>query len=184
MTRQRPQKLIQVAQIAGAHGVRGDVRVRSFTAEPGACFGYGPLRDAQGAVLIEVKTVRTAKDHFIVTPKTLRQKEEWDAMKGTALFVPRDALPPPEGTDEFYHADLLGLPVYLDGVVFGEVRAIFDHGGGDLLDVKRLSGGPSVLIPFTREAVPVVDVGNARIELGEVSEWLDLDESGRPEGPE
>lgn len=181
MSARKAPRLVQLAQIGGAHGVRGDVRVRSFTADPLDCFAYGPLLDGAGGILLEAKSVREAKDHFIVTPKRARQKEEWDALKGAGLFVPRDALPPPEDTDEFYHADLIGLPVYLDGAVVGHVRAVQDFGGGDLLDIafeapKRMSA----FIPFTKETVPLVDLSAGRIELGDVSDWLDLSEEDKP----
>lgn len=164
------RRLIQIAALGGAHGVRGDVRVRSFTARPEDCFRYGPLLSENGIVLVEPVRWKPAKDQFVVTPKAPRQKEDWDAMKGTGLFVPRSILPPPEDSDEFYHADLIGLPVYLDGVVVGEVKALQDFGAGDLLDISF--EGRRVFLPFTKAAVPIVDLTAGRIELGDVSEWV------------
>jgi len=84
--------------------------------------------------------------------------------------VPRSALPPPEDSDEFYHADLIGLPVYLDGRVVGEVKAVQDFGAGDLIDISF--EGARVFLPFTKAAVPVVDLAAGRIELGDVTDWL------------
>ena len=175
MTRRVGQPLIQVAVLAGAHGVRGDVRVKSFTGDPEACFTYGPLLAADGKPLLTVRQFRPMKDHFIVVPALPRQTEEWDALGGTALLVPSDALPPPEDADEFYHADLLGLPVYRDGVMIGRVRAIQDFGSGDLIDIAFEDGsGQSAFLPFTREVVPVVDISAGGIELGPAAaDWLD-----------
>ncbi len=181
MTKRAGERLIQLAAIAGAHGVRGDVRVKSFAAQPEACFAYGPLLTGDGSVLLEAVKWREAKDHFIVTPKQARQKEEWDALKGTGLFVPRSALPPPEDSDEFYHADLIGLPVYLDGHVVGEVMAVQDFGAGDLLDISF--EGRRVFLPFTKAAVPLIDLASGRIELGDVTEWLAQPETGPAEEP-
>ncbi len=175
MTKRAGQSLIQVAVLAGAHGVRGDVRVKSFTGDPQACFTYGPLLGADGKPALTVRQVRPMKDHFVVVPVHPRQKEEWDALKGTPLFVPREALPPPGDADEFYHADLIGLPVYRDGAMIGRVRAVEDFGSGDLIDIAFEDGsGQSAYLPFTREVVPVVDIGAGRIELGEAAaDWLD-----------
>jgi 16S rRNA processing protein RimM len=170
MSRRAGERLIQIAAIAGAHGVRGDVRVKSFTAVPEACFSYGPFLSDRAQTLLEAVKWREARDHYIVTPKHPRQKEEWDGLKGTGLFVPRAALPPPEDSDEFYHADLIGLPVYLDGHVVGEVRAVQDFGAGDLLDISY--AGRRVFLPFTKAVVPVVDLAGGRIELGDVADWL------------
>ena len=102
------ERLVVVGAIAGAHGVRGDVRVKSFTEEPDALFTYGPLISETGEPLLEALKIRPGKDHFIVTPKRPREKEDWDALKGTRLHVPRSVLPPPE-PDEFYVDDLVGL---------------------------------------------------------------------------
>jgi 16S rRNA processing protein RimM len=152
--------------------VRGDVRVTSFTADPGNAFAYGPLLGADGAALVTAVSVRAASTHFIVTPKEKRQKEAWDALKGTPLFVPRKALPEPDDAEEFYHEDLIGLSAYRDGVVVARVRAVQNFGGGDLLELTPISGGESWLIPFTREAVPTVDLRAGRIELGDIDPWL------------
>lgn len=177
MTNTPGRRLIRIAQLAGAHGVRGDVRVKSFTAHPEDCFAFGPLLSQAGEVLLDPAGVREGKDHFIVTPKPpargrpARTREDWDALKGEGLFVPREALPPPDDADEFYHEDLIGLPVWRDGAMIGQVRALADFGAGDIIDIALVTGG-SVMLPFTREAVPLIDLAAGRIELGDVSDWL------------
>ena len=145
--------LVVVGVILGAHGVRGDVRVKSFTAEPDARFDYAPFLSENGEVLITPARARPAKDHYIVAPESARQKEEWDAMKGTKLYVPRDALPDPED-DEFYVDDLVGLEVFAGGdAPIGRVKAVLNHGASDLIEVQPKPSGKPVLIPFTLEDV-------------------------------
>lgn len=167
------QKLIVVGVLRGAHGVRGDVRVQSFTAEPEDCFAYGPLLDEKGGALLEAVSARPAKDHFIVRPKTLRQKEEWDALKGVKLYVPRDAFEAPED-DEFYIEDLVGLAaVSPEGASVGRVKAVQNYGAGDLLEIAPMAGGKSVFVPFTEAAVPDVDLEAGRIVILEFDAWAD-----------
>ncbi|MEP1143037.1 MAG: ribosome maturation factor RimM [Henriciella sp.] len=165
--------LVVIGAILGAHGVRGDVRVKSFTAEPDALFEYAPFLDDAGKVLIAPVRARPAKDHFIVTPKTMLQKEEWDGLKGTKLYVPRDALPAPDD-DEFYIEDLVGLDVFTGGdTPLGRVKAVLNHGAGDLIEVDPKNGAKSVLVPFTLEDVPVIDLGLKRIVVANFEVWAD-----------
>lgn len=157
--------------LAGAHGVRGDVRVKSFTAEPEALFGFGPLLDEAGKPLLEAKSVRLAKDHFIVTPKAPLQREEWDALKGTRLHVPRSALPDPD-EDEIYIDDLVGLSVVdTDGAPLGKVKAVQNFGAGDLLEIAPTGGGSAVYIPFTEEDVPELDLQAGRVIVASWELW-------------
>lgn len=172
-------KRVVVGAIIGAHGVRGDVRVKSFTAMPDAIFSYGPLLDAAGECLLEVKSARPAKDHFIVTPKAPRQKEEWDALKGTKLHVPRAALGDAD-EDEFFIDDLVGLTVFAGGdAPVGTVKAVQNFGAGDLIEIQPEAGGKTVFVPFTHEDVPTVDVAAGRIVAASFDLWAD--ESGSPE---
>ena len=165
--------LIVVGAIMGAHGVRGDVRVKSFTAEPDAIFEYTPFLDERGKILIDPKGARPAKDHFIIIPIGPKQKEEWDALKGTKLYVPREALPETE-EDEFYIEDLVGLSVFSGGEeVIGTVKAVFNHGAGDLLEIQPHERGKPVLIPFTLEDVPVVDLALKRVVVTSFEVWAD-----------
>ena len=164
--------------IIGAHGVRGDVRVKSFTADPDDLFDYGPLLDQRGAVLLEAASARPAKSHFIVTPKAPRQKEAWDALKSTPLHVPRAALPPTDD-DEVYVDELIGLTALdADGARLGTVKAVQNYGAGDLLEVSPAGGGKTVLVPFTEEDVPEIDIGAGRLVIPQWALWADEGEAG------
>lgn len=165
--------LVVVGVILGAHGVRGDVRVKSFTAEPEALFEYAPFLSETGDVLIDPVRARPAKDHFIVTPEKALQKEEWDRLKSTKLYVSRDILPEIE-EDEFYIEDLVGLQVYSGGdTPIGRVKAVLNHGAGDLIEVQPTPNGKPVLVPFTLDDVPVVDLNARRIVIATFEIWAD-----------
>jgi 16S rRNA processing protein RimM len=184
MNKTADNRLIVVGVLKGAHGVRGDVRVRSFTADPEAVFDFGPLMDEAGKVLLTPKSARPGKDHFIVRPKEQKQKEDWDAMRGTLLHVPRASLPDAE-EDEFYIEDLVGLDVYSGGNErTGRIRAVQDFGAGDLLDID-LAGGGSVFVPFTLADVPVVDLAARRVVVATLDEWTAAsdEEDAPPETP-
>ncbi|KAJ54720.1 16S rRNA-processing protein RimM [Actibacterium mucosum KCTC 23349] len=151
-----------VGAIAGSFGVRGEVRLKSFCAEPEAIGDYGPLTTKEGTSFT-VTVTRPIKNGFAARLSGVSSKEAADGLKGTQLFAPRDALPAlPD--DEFYHADLIGLAV-LDtgGAELGEVRAVHNHGATDLLEVFKRGYKSTVLLPFTREAVPTVDLTSGRI---------------------
>ena len=165
--------LVVVGVIMGAHGVRGDVRVKSLTTEPDALFEYAPFLSEAGKTLIAPIRIRAAKDHFIVSPKTPLQKEEWDSMKGTKLFVPRGVLPE-TGEDEYYIDDLVGLDVFTGGdTATGRVKAVLNHGAGDLIEVQPTASDKPVLVPFTLEDVPVVDISKNRIVVSNFDIWAD-----------
>ncbi|MEZ6013331.1 MAG: ribosome maturation factor RimM [Hyphomonas sp.] len=173
------KKMIVVGVLKGAHGVRGEVRVKSFTADPEAVFDYGPLVDAAGKLVLTPKSARPGKDHFIVRPKEQKQKEDWDALRGTLLHVPRASLPEAD-EDEFYIEDLVGLDVFAGGNErAGRVRAVQDFGAGDLLEID-LAGGGSVLVPFTLADVPVVDLAARRLVVATLDDWMDAGEGAPP----
>ncbi len=153
----KPKNPIQMAVIGAAHGIRGEVRVKPFTADPLALKSYGPLF-AQDGRTFEIAALRPAGDMLVVRFKSVSDRDAAEALNGTALFVDRAALPDGGEEDEFYHADLVGLAVRDDmGVAIGKVIAVQDFGGGDLLEIEH-RGKRGVLIPFTLAAVPVVDV--------------------------
>ncbi|MEM6901188.1 MAG: ribosome maturation factor RimM [Pseudomonadota bacterium] len=165
--------LVVVAVILGAHGVRGDLRVRSFTEFSEDAFSYGPLLDQDANALVEPLKALPAKDHFIVTPKTSRQKEEWDAMKGKLLHVPRSLLPDPED-DEIYIDDLVGLSVKaIDGAVIGLVKAVQNFGAGDLLEVAPNENLKTVFVPFTEDDVPEIDIAAGYLVAATFDLWAD-----------
>jgi 16S rRNA processing protein RimM len=147
---------VLLAVIGGAHGIKGEVRVRSFTADPEDVGAYGPLVDAKGR-RYTVASARLQKNVVVVRFKEVADRNAAELLNGTELFVDRAALPA-EGEDEFYQADLVGLVARLmDGTVIGEVVAFHDFGAGDILEIAP-DGGASVMIPFTEAAVPEVDL--------------------------
>lgn len=155
-------RLICVGAVAGAFGVGGEVRLKSFCAEPGAIAGYGPLVTEDGARAFEVQITRPVKGGFAARLSGVATREEAEALRGTRLCVPRGRLPAP-GEEEFYHADLIGLAVVdTGGAGLGRVRAVHDFGAGDVIEID-LGGGKSVMIPFTRAVVPEVDLAAGRL---------------------
>ena len=154
--------LICVGAIAGSFGVRGEVRLKSFCADPEAIAEYSPLSDEAG-VSYTVTLTRSIKNGFAALLSGVDTKEQADALNGVQLFAPRDRLPD-LGDEEYYHTDLIGLRV-LDtgGTEIGTIRSVHDHGAGDLLEIQGPGMKASVLLPFTRTCVPTVDVGSGKI---------------------
>jgi 16S rRNA processing protein RimM len=154
-------ELTCVGAIAGAFGVHGEVRLKSFCADPAAIAGYSPLV-TEGGHIFGVRIVRPISGAFAARLTGVATREEAEALKGTRLYAPRDRLPPLE-EEEYYHADLIGLAVVdAGGAPIGTVRAVLDHGAGAILEIER-KGAPEVLLPFTRAAVPTVDIAGRRI---------------------
>ncbi|OYX45173.1 MAG: 16S rRNA processing protein RimM [Alphaproteobacteria bacterium 32-64-14] len=152
-------KLIVVAQIAGAFGVKGEARVRSFTDDPAAAFTYGPLLDADGRVVLTPVKHRPLNEGFGVTTAEKKQREEWEAMRGTLLHAAREALPAPaEEEGEVYVADLIGCDVvHVDGRRLGVVKAMHDFGAGDLVEVQP-PAGQAYFLPFTEDVFTQLDM--------------------------
>jgi 16S rRNA processing protein RimM len=152
-----------IGAVAGAHGVRGDLRVRAFTARPEDVGAYGAVETEDGRSL-SLRVLRSLKDGVVLARIAgVTDRDQAEALRSRRLYVPRAALPAPE-EDEFYHADLIGLAVQRgDGVALGTVAAVHDFGAGDILDIVPAEGGESVLLPFTRETVPVVDLPGGRL---------------------
>lgn len=172
----KTDRLIPMGVLKGAHGVRGEVRVKSFTADPDALFTYGPLMDEAGKVLLTPVSARAGKDHFIVRPKENLQKEEWDALRGCLVHVSRDRLPEAD-EDEFYFEDLIGMPVYTVGdEPEGRVRAVQNFGSDDLLEIEIPGAPATVYVPFTRADVPVIDMAAGRIIIPELALWANPDD--------
>ncbi|ANT60460.1 16S rRNA processing protein RimM [Salipiger sp. CCB-MM3] len=156
-------EMICVGALGGAFGVNGEVRLKSFTADPEAIADYAPLTNEDGSRSFDLQITRPLKGGFAARLSGVRTKEEADALKGVQLYAPRDRLPDlPD--DEFYHADLIGLMV-LDtgGAKIGTVKAVLNHGAADLLELQVPGASSTVLLPFTREVVPTVDLASGRI---------------------
>lgn len=152
---------ICVGAIAGAFGVRGEVRLKSFCAVAEDIASYGPLTSEDGKRSFTIKLTRPVNGGLGARLTGVETREDAEALKGATLWAERSALPSlPD--DEFYHADLIGLEVFdTGGVALGRVRAIHDHGAGDILEVTGSKG--ALLIPFTQAAVPTVDLATGRI---------------------
>lgn len=150
-----------VGAIAGAFGVRGEVRLKSFCTVPEDIAAYGPLTTEDGGRSFAVRLTRPVTGGLGARLSGVETREQAEALRGTTLWAPRAALPSLP-YDEFYHADLIGLPVFdPGGAPLGTVRAIFDHGAGDIVEVAGPGG--TLLLPFTRVVVPTVDLAAGRI---------------------
>lgn len=155
--------LICVGAIMGAFGVKGEVRLKSFCAEPEAIADYGPLTNEDGSKTYDLKITRAVKGGFAARIKDIRFKDQADALRGVTLFVARSALPHlPD--DEYYYSDLVGLDVIdTGGEKLGRITAVHDHGAGDMLEIKGKGIKGSALLPFTAANVPTVDIETRRI---------------------
>lgn len=154
---------ICLGAIAGAHGVRGLVKVKCFTAVPENIAAYGPLADEGGTRRFRLRVVRKVKDGVLAAIEGIADRNAAEALRGTRLYIERAALPAP-ADDEFYQVDLIGLRAERsDGGMFGSVVALHDFGAGDLLEIRPADGGATVMLPFTREVVPLVDLAGGRI---------------------
>lgn len=152
-------RLIAVGRVAGAFGVRGEVRITAFTEEPLALARFRELRRQDGSPALTILSAREAKGGIVCRCPGVETKEQADALRGLRLFVPREALPAPD-EDEFYLADLIGLrAVTPDGAALGRVDTVHDYGGGASLEIGRL------LVPFTRTCVPVVDIAAGTVTV-------------------
>ena len=155
---------ICVARIGAAHGVRGAVKLWTFTEDPLAVQRYGPLLTKDGARQFEVTHAREAKDHLVATLKGIATREDAERLNGLELYIARDKLP---GTDEgeYYHADLIGLAaVNAANEPIGRVTAIHNFGAGDIIEIAPPHGA-TLLLPFTNAVVPTVDLAGGRVVI-------------------
>jgi 16S rRNA processing protein RimM len=156
-------KRVCVAAIAGAHGVRGLVRLKAFTEDPDTVGDLGPLSDEAGERSFQVTVVGHAKGVVLAQLTGVEDRDRAQALKGVRLYAERAALPALEDEETFYHADLIGLAVEdRAGRPLGRVRALHDFGAGDLIEIEG-GDGTTTLLPFTRAAVPVVDLEAGRV---------------------
>jgi len=161
--------------VAGAHGVRGALRVKSFTAEPEDIAAYGPVTDEAGSREFKLRIVGETRGQLVIKVDGINDRNAAEALKGTRFYVARAALPEPEA-DEFYHTDLIGLSAEdEDGAPLGTVRAVHDHGAGTLIEI-RSNEGAELLVPFTKAAVPVIDIDGGRIVVAPPEEVGEEDE--------
>jgi 16S rRNA processing protein RimM len=161
-----PRDMVLVGLITSAHGIKGEVKLRSFTADPEAIAAYSPLETAKGEK-ISIAKLRAQKDGFIAILKGVTDRNRAEALRGTELFVPRARLPEPDEGEVYIH-DLIGLPVHLaDGALLGEILSVENYGAGDLIDVKIEGRKDTVLIPFADAYVLEADGEKVVVDLPE-----------------
>ena len=156
---------ICVAQVGAAHGIRGEVKLRSFTGDPEAVADYGVLESEDGAQHFTIEALRHAKGHLVAQLSGIRDRSAAARLANLRLYVPRERLPPTE-PEEFYHADLIGLRAEdRHGTELATIVGIHDFGAGDLLELRPRGRAGTVLMPFTAASVPVVDIAGGRIVI-------------------
>lgn len=182
----RLENPVQMAVIGAPHGIKGELRVKTYTGDPEALGDYGPLYTLDGRSF-EILSIRPAGNMAVVRFAEVKDRNAAEALTGTELFIERSMLPEPEEDDEFYHADLMGLAVRDEtGATLGKVLAVQNFGGGDILDLM-IGGRKGVLIPFTQAAVPEVSVAGGFIRIDPVAAGLAGDDNedtpdGEPSG--
>jgi 16S rRNA processing protein RimM len=155
-------RLILVGRVAGAFGVKGEVRITAYTEDPVALARYRDLRREDGSPGLTLTTGRAHKGALVGRAKEIATREEAEALRGLQLYVPREALPAPD-EDEFYLADLIGLGVVdAEGAELGRIKSVQNFGAGDLLEIAPLAG-PTWWLPFTKEAVPEVRIADGLV---------------------
>ncbi len=159
-------KQILLGTIGAAHGIRGEVRIASHTGDPQAIADYGPLATDRPGLTITILSARLSKTVLIARLKGIRDRNAAEALNGVALFIERDRLPEIDDEDDFYHTDLIGLDARLaTGVSIGAVSAIYDHGAGDILEVRDPRSGDTFLYPFTRAVVPDIRIADGYLVI-------------------
>lgn len=168
-----------LAAVVGAQGLKGEVKVKAFTGSADALAHYGELHTRDGRRLT-VTAVRASKSgEAVLTIAELRDRAAAEALRGVELFVSRDALPTP-AHEEYYHADLIGLRAEdVEGRTLGTIQAIHNYGAGDVIEIAR-TDGDTILLPFTRETVPKVEIAEGRVVVA-VPEEIETGERGNVE---
>jgi len=157
---------ICVARIGAAHGVRGEVKLWSFTEDPAAVANYGPLETQDGKQRLEIEALRPAKDHFVARIGGVNDRDAAERLRNLELYVPRTRLPAIEEDDTFYHADLIGLDaVTPEGTQIGTVRALHNFGAGDIIEIAPVGSGEPLMLPFNDATVPKIDIDSKQIVL-------------------
>ena len=155
---------ICVARIGAAHGVRGEVKLWSFTEDPAAVAHYGPLETQDGTRCFEIEALRAAKDHFVARIAGVNDRDAAEKLRNIELYIPRARLPKIEEADTFYHADLVGLDAITpDGARVGTVHALHNFGAGDIIEIAPAEGGDPLMLPFNETTVPKIDVAARQV---------------------
>lgn len=166
-------KPILVGRIGAAHGIKGEVRVTSYTEDPLALASYGALDTDRPGLEVTIARARLAKTVLVASLKGVTDRNAAEKLNGVSLYIARDRLETPD-EDEFYHADLIGLAVRLeDGTSFGTVTAVTNFGADDLLDIRLTETGKSVFLPFTKAVVPHIDITQGYVVVAPPEGWLE-----------
>ncbi len=160
------RRLVRLGVFGAAQGVRGDVRIKSFTQDPRSIGAYGALTDALGQRRFAIESLRALKDDMLVARIAgVATREAAQALTGVELYARRDQLPPPE-PDEFYYDDLVGLvAVARAGQTLGRVAGLVNYGAGDILEISPEGGGETLLLPFTKSVAVEIDFAAGRIVI-------------------
>lgn len=175
-----PPKRVLLARIGRAHGIRGEVHVETYTADPAAIADYGPLQDAEGRRTFEIANLRVGPKGVVARIAGVGDRTAAEALRGIELFVDRSRLPEPEA-GEYYHTDLEGLSaVDRDGKPVGTVVGIANYGAGDLVEIRRPGARETELVPFTDAFVPEVDLAARRMVVVLDEDAAEPDDEGEP----
>ena len=157
---------ILMGTIGAAHGIKGEVRINSHTQNPEAIADYGPLDTDRPGLTITIESARLNKTVLVARLRGVNDRTAAERLNGVSLYVERSQLPEVEDEDDFYHADLLGLDARLEsGTSIGTVSAIYDHGAGDILEVRDSRSGDTFLYPFTRAVVPTIRIADGYLVI-------------------
>ncbi|MFW5834058.1 MAG: ribosome maturation factor RimM [Pseudomonadota bacterium] len=164
-------KRVCLGVVTAAHGVRGEVKLRPFTADPADIAAYGPLEDAAGTRRLVITELKVTPKAAVARFAGIDDRDAAEALRGTELWIDRAALPPTE-EDEWYVEDLVGLDVVDErGDPIGRVRAVVDHGAGDVIEIRK-ADGTELSLPFTRAQFPEVDVAGGRLVMAPIEELV------------
>jgi 16S rRNA processing protein RimM len=159
-------KRLLMGRIGAAHGIRGEVRILSFTEQPLALKDYGPFTTNKPGLVIEIESARATTNVLVARLKGIADRTAAEKLNGVELYMDRDRLPPPDDDDDFYHSDLIGLDARLaDGSVLGKVVAIPNYGASDLIEVRNERSGDTYLYPFTKAVVPHVHLAEGYLVI-------------------
>jgi 16S rRNA processing protein RimM len=155
-----------MGRIGAAHGIKGEVRIRSFTEDPLALADYGTLDTDRPGLTVTIVSARAGPDMLIARIEGIGDRSAAEKLNGVELYIDRDRLPAPEDEEDFYHVDLLGLRAQLaDGTTLGEVTALPNFCAGDLIEIRDTRSGDTFLYPFTREVVPEIHIAEGYLVI-------------------
>lgn len=158
--------------ITGAHGIAGQVRIKCYTKIPEDLTGYGPLSSEDGNLIFEISSFKVVKNAIVAKIQGTNSRSEAEALQGTELFVDREVLPDPDN-EEWYYSDLISLKVFdRENQLIGVVSTVQNFGAGDLIEITPVSGGDSVLVPFTTNFVPEVDLTRGKLTIDLPEGWI------------